>query len=69
MGKLACLVTCLALVACSSSKQEPKKTLTIGAVYDDTGSNANYYWEQARAFAVAQMNAALDTSSHSKNIN
>jgi hypothetical protein len=69
MRQLGCLTACLLLAACSGSKQEPKKTITIGAVYDDTGSNANYYWVQARALAVAQMNAALDQTAHGKNLN
>ena len=59
---------CVLLAACSGSKQEAKTTISIGAIYDDTGANANLYWEQARAMAVSQMNDALDKSAHGKNL-
>lgn len=62
------LAACLFLVACSSSEQAPKTTLTIGAVFDDTGYNANYYWEQARSLAVKQMNDALGRTPRGKNL-
>lgn len=68
MRRLGYLVSCLLVLGCSESKQEPKKTLIIGAIYDDTGANANFYWEQARAMAVSQMNEALDKSASGKNL-
>src|SRR5262245_51324471 len=70
MRKLLLAAACLSWLGCGEGTKTtgPKTTLTIGALVPLTGGNSDAYWLSAITMAVDQMNAALEASPKSANI-
>jgi len=59
------LLACAALlvsVGCGSNKDDEGKTITLGAVVDQTGSAGPTSWAEATKLAASQMNQALESA-------
>jgi branched-chain amino acid transport system substrate-binding protein len=54
--------TLLACIGCTSNEDDDAKTITLGAVVDQTGSAGPSSWGDATKLAASQMNEALDSA-------
>ncbi|MBN1605484.1 MAG: ABC transporter substrate-binding protein [Polyangiaceae bacterium] len=54
--------TLLVCIGCASNKDDDAKTITLGAVVDQTGSAGPISWAEATKLAASQMNEALDSA-------